>query len=407
MKVLLVFLSLHFSVAVFGQRLPVHYDTINQSQFLDLNGVLDYSSTSLFNELTSKFYRGGFISNDIKDASFDKQRAVNRIGIEIGGDVTYANFNIKPFKNKPFGIQFKAGYTIFGGAAYSKDLYGLAFYGNKPFLGDTLDMSGTDISFTAFQKFGFGLIDMKSKSSVSLNIYNVSKRFSGDFRSFGLIQQENGDSLDLLMNGEIEYSSSKKFNQGIGFGFDVDVKIPIDWQSGRKAYLQLKGDNLGFAYMYEDQMKYSFDTIINYSGLRLNQLIGDGALLSDSSNVLDSLGIKSSKSNPFLMLPGCIQISKIVDDMQLQKIQSFFGIRMYPSLIYSPFVFGGVDFRVKKSINIGASLMYGGFSKLRGGLYMNLKFDHLKMGLGTENVVGLISRKGLGQSFYLKLRCDI
>ena len=51
--------------------------------------------------------------------------------------------------------------------------------------------------------------------------------------------------------------------------------------------------------------------------------------------------------------------------------------------------------------------MYGGFSKLRGGLYMNLKFDHLKMGLGTENVVGLISRKGLGQSFYLKLRCDI
>ena len=85
--------------------------------------------------------------------------------------------------------------------------------------------------------------------------------------------------------------------------------------------------------------------------------------------------------------------------------QSFFGVRLYPTLIYSPYVYAGVHIKPMDKVYVGANVGYGGFANFRGGLYAGMNFDHFSFGLGTENIVGMISRKGNGQSLYLRVKC--
>ncbi len=388
-----------------AQLLPVQYDTLKRSHEFIANGGLDFSSSALQNALTSKFIRGGLITNDIKNASFDRHKPINRIGGSFSTDLEYRNYTIRMFKKRDWGMIFKAGAFAFGGAIYSDDAYGLIFYGNDRYVGDTIDMSGMNLTFTSMQKIGVGLIDVKSKSSVSLNIYNVSNRISSNFRDLEVIQSTDGQEVEVIMDGEVEVRNNLKFNQGIGFGVDIDYKLPISLKENQTAYVQFLVQNIGFAYLYEQQKVYNVDTTISYSGFQFDELIGDNAIVFDSVDVLDTIGIRSTTKNRAIMLPGFIQIGKMVDSHNKSMFQSFFGVRLYPTLIYSPYIYVGVHMIATEKIYVGANVGYGGFANFRGGLYAGMNFDHLSVGLGTENIIGMISKKGNGQSLYLRVRC--
>lgn len=389
-----------------GQTLPAYYDTLQRGQEIVLEGGIDYYASSVQREVTSKFISGGLITEEMKDNSFNKHRAINRMGAVYGSELEYINYNKKIFKKKDWGFVVKAGYHGFAGILYSKDLYGLVMYGNERYIGETMDFSGTDLTYMNYQKVGFGLIDNKTKSSVSLNVYNVSDHFSGDFRTMKITQDESGDQITMEMDADIMLKNNLKFNQGIGLGLDLDFKVPIAWGKEREAYIRFQAQNIGFAYMYEPQKYYSIDTTIVFSGLKFDDLIGDNALLSDSTfNVLDTVGVRVSEKNKTLMIPGFLQIGKIVDEHYEGKLQSFFGVRLYPSLIYSPYVFAGLDYHPAQWIRMGISASYGGFGKFRGGLYTDFRFGKSSIGLSSENIVGFFTQKSSGQSLFLRFRC--
>lgn len=383
------------------------YDSLEYKHQIILNGNLDFSSSAIQNDITSKFYKGGFIDEQMKDNSFDRHKAINRAGADIGGELIYRIFTKKVFKNKNWGMQVQLGYHNFGGILYSDDLFGLAFYGNERYLGDTISMSGTDLSLVSFQKIGFGFIDAKTKSSVSFNYYNISDRISGNFRDLEVMQTADGSDVNIVMDGEVEMGQSESFNQGIGFGFDVDMRMNVSWYKEREAKFQFLARNVGFGYMNQNQKRYSFDTTIYYSGFQFSDIIGDNAIVTDSVNLLDTLGINSTEVNPVFMLPGFVQVGKMVDRNSEYKVQAFFGIRVYPTLIYNPYVFAGIDYRPLDWLNIGASLSYGGFAKFKAGLYAGLGWDKFQAGFGTDNMIGVVSKKGNGQSLYIKLKCTI
>ena len=408
MRIALTLFLLFFIQEVKAQLLPIYYDTVSIKQEIILDAGFDYYGSAIQRELTSKFIRGGFITNGIKDNSFNRHSGVNRFGGVGLGTIEYRNFNKKLIKNKDWGFVVKAGYNAFFGAIYSKDIFGMMMYGNDIYRGETIDGSGTNITAISYQKVGFGMIDVKSKSSITFNVYNVNSRFKANFRDFQMTQDLNGDSIEVILDGTIEVGNNTKFNQGIGFGFDLDFKIPFEWgKKNNTSYIQFQVQNLGFAYMYEKQKVYEFDTSYVFSGLRWDQITGDQSLFSDSTSVLDSLGIHSREKNRTTMLPGFIQIGKIVDALSDRKIQSFFGIRMYPTLIYSPFIYAGLDYKPLKWLRVGANASYGGFGKFKAGLYTSTSFGNYSVGLATENIVGFVSKKSSGQSLFIKLRWQI
>lgn len=399
-----IFFILGGSHHVFSQSLPLGYDTLSHSHELKLDGSVDFYGSAVQMALTSKFIKGGFITEDIKNSSFERHKGINRFGGVFGGDIEYRNYTSRMFKNKDWGFVVKGGYHLFAGMLYSKDLFGLVFYGNEPFRGETMDMSGLDISYMAFQKVGFGFIAPKSKSSITFNVYNVSDRISGDFRTFELSQDELGDEVTLTLDGEFQLKNNAKFNQGIGVGFDADFKLPIAWMNDRTAFIQFEARNIGFAYMYEKQKVYSIDTTLVLSGFSFDDIMGEENLFSDSLDVLDTLGVRSTEKNVTSLLPGYIQIGKMVDDHCTNQLQSFFGIRLYPTLIYSPYVFAGLDYAPIKALRLGLSASYGGFGGFRAGFYIHSKFSNYSIGLGSENVIGFFSKKASGQSLQMRLK---
>ena len=404
---LLVLVCVLCASSIWSQSLPRYYDTLELKQEIIIDGNIEYFSSSIEKDIISKFYRGGFISSEMKNRSYDKHQGVNRFGGLAQGDIEYRNYNLKFFKKKNWGIVVKGGYGSIGSALYSKDAFGMLMYGNEQYRGETIDLSGSNMTFVSYQKIGFGFIDPESKSNVSLNFYNISDRFYGHFRNVEITQDALGDTLDIVLKGEFNSKQNKKFNQGFGIGFDLDFTLPISYGNEKTAFIQFQMENVGFGYLYEKQKAYNVDTSFSFAGFQLSDLIGDEAIFTDSTNVLDTLGVRSTEKTKTFMLPGFIQIGKIIDAASVKKIQSFYGLRLYPTLIYSPFIYAGIDYHPAKWLNVGASVSYGGFGKLKGGLYSSLKFSNYSIGVGTENIYGFLSKRAMGESILIKLRWAI
>lgn len=408
MKKSLLFYSFIFSFFTsFSQHLiPIQYDTLVHKYEVITTGIADFGATGIERQFSSKLLFGGEITNEIKDASFDKHKGLNRIGADVQAEVEFRNYKTNLFKQENIGWLIKGGYYNFGSALYTSDLFGLAFYGNQRYLGESIDLTGARFGAWSYQKIGFGIIDKKTKSNLSLNFYNISGYGGANIQQGSIFQNSDADSISIRYDGFAEYSSSSKFMKGWGIGIDFDVRLPVQIKPEETSYIQILVKNVGVAFL-PDVKRYEADSSFTYEGLSFSQLFGDAAIFGDSFSLLDTLNVKEVSYNKIALLPGFLQIGKIVDNQSSKKIQSFFGVRMYPSLTLIPMIYAGANYKPIKWLQVGANVSYGGYSKLRFGLYTSFNYKQFDIGIATEEVVGAVSGKGMGESVVFRLRWKI
>lgn len=406
------YLSLLFigvAACSFGQNaLPIYHDTLGYtSNFIELDEAIDYHSTSIKNDLSKTFIWGGEIDQTMKDRSFNKHSGINRLGIYNTNELRYLHLS-KPFLGKEScGWGVKMGYYAAGSVSYNKDLFGLLMYGNSSYLDQTASFSNTISQFMLFQKVGFGLVDRKTKSSVYLNIINVQQAFKAAINKGELSQNADGSSLDVLLDGDFTFTEGTNFSQGLGLAIDGEYRFMTPWIKDTKAPISISVNNLGVAYMYNGMSKYVIDSTYNYSGFTVNQLTNSAATFGDDFDVFDSLRIEKTQVKKWLATPGYIQLMKLVDYNSSKKLQSFFGVRVYPTMRAVPAVFVGLNYRPIQMFSAALSLYYGGFGKIRSGLYLNYLSRKLTVGLGTDDILGYVSKNGYGQSLIVKLSWKI
>lgn len=384
--------------------LPLEYDTNSIHQEFILHGTADYGFTSIRNDFSKKLLFGGYIDGVTKEQTFNLHKGINRGGFDAGAEFEYRNYDVNLFK-KGRGIVFKFGHGILGSVLYSKDLFGLTFYGNESYLGQNADFSGSNFNLMAFQKFGVGLIDKKFKSNLTLNFYSISNYARGKLYNAGLYQSESIDSLNLLLDATIDIANKGNFVKGMGIGLDFDKRMSFELKKDRLAYVQISGRNIGFGLLPSAVQRYEADTSYVYEGFTLDQLIGDASVLNNGTSILDTLNIQESSNSRWVMLPGYIQIGKIVDEHNTSLFQSYFGTKLYYTLSYAPLIYIGGQIRIKDIFKFGMHASYGGFTKFRMGCYANFDIHKLNIGLGSEDIIGTISNVGRGQSLQLRLRC--
>src|SRR5690554_6384496 len=107
------------------------------------------------------------------------------------------------------------------------------------------------------------------------------------------------------------------------------------------------------------------------------------------------------------MLPGFLQVGKVVLANSPTKVQSFFGVRMYTNRVYRPLIYAGVHYQPINQFSVGAQASSGGYGKFRLGLYANFVTKQRLVGLGTEDVLGAIFGSQYGHSALLKSACKI
>lgn len=391
--------------AVSGQALlPIQQDTTILKHELIISGDGDLSSSAISKSMFNPFLFGGGISNDTKNKSLDRHKENNRIGATVQAEFEYRNHEVNLFKNPNFGFLVHGGYYLSAYGNYTKDLFEMAFYGNEPFLGRTADFSSTNMRLTSFQKIGFGILEKKYKSSLSFNIINISSYADASIYEGEMKQDAEGENIDLLLNGNFSQSKGSSFVKGLGASVDFDYRFPIIWFKEKTAFVQVQVKNFGFAYLNEGVKSYEVDSSYNYSGFNLNQLINNSSTFSSEFSVLDSLGIQAEDKRRMVALPFFVQIGKIVDENHEGKFQSFFGLRIYPTASYVPMLYLGANWRPAEWVDLGLSVSYGGYTKFRSGLYASFKMKDIHLGIGTEDIYGLVSKNALGESLNIRMR---
>lgn len=374
------------------------FDSLNY-QF-GLNGQQDIQANSLKNEFTSYFTKGGHIPNELIEKTIYNQHEINRLGKLLIGDIYYIDFKHSPFKR--FGIMAEFGYNSISSGIYGKDIFALTFQGNKKFIGDTVKLGGTGFQYIDFQNFGVGLMDKKSKSYATLNLISLQNYSSGDVLD-GYIYFK-GDSTEIEVNARGKgYYTDTRFSNGIGATINICYNVELPWLNEKQAFYQFQIKNFGFV-QSKQLNTVEMDTLINFQGFQLDDFIKETAT---DVNLLDTLHIKRGKSKKTLFLPTQILLAKVLNANYEGKFQSLFGIIIYPTIHFIPKVYAGLDYKLNKNLHLGNTYSIGGFGNFRGGIYVNYSTKKINLGIGTEDIYGLISKKGFGNMLTFRLLCTI
>ena len=383
--------------------LPQFLDTTLLRHEILIQGKTDLYSSSLQNGFSNKlFFGGNLTANEISNqvALQDKH---NSIGLEANTEIEYRNYTIFPKKN--WGMLFKSSANTVNSIHYTKDLFGLVFQGNSAYLGHPMQLNPSSLQSISYIKFGVGFIHKKTKSNFSFNVFQLAN-YVNSCLDYGAVYVNDSSNLTLIdVTGSSTSYLPKSSQRNIGFGIDLDLKIPITSFNDKKIHLNLIAKNFGIGILTKDVQYYSIDTNYIFQGFTLNQL---GTLLSDkTSNTLQDLKIYSNHTMRFTPLLGFIQFDKLNSQDAKTRFQSIFGARMYPSISFIPYVYAGIQIKFTGKIWIGIHENYGITNTLRTGLYVKIIGGKFGFNLGTENLIDSFRSNGKGRSFQCKLQWHI
>jgi hypothetical protein len=401
----LFFIGLLLGASLSGNTqfmLPIQHDTLVHKQEVLFFGLADYGSTSLQNEFTKKLLYGGTITQTIKDNSLAEHGYTNRFGTEVTSEIEYRNYSVNIGREGKYGFLIKGGTSLQYATRYAQDAFQLLFYGNAGFQGDTAVLSGTSYFGMTSTKLGFGLINKKTKSNLSFNVYGIQDRTTGAIWNGVIAQSVAIDSLKIGLNAGYSALLGNGYFKGMGMGVDFDLRVESSIRDGVTNTFQFLARNIGVGYAQQNKT-IKVDSVYAYSGLTLDQLLGQPANYS-VDGVMDSLGVTEQVGKKWFALPGFIQLAKIVQENTVQKVQSFYGVRLNMLSASAPMAYVGVDVKPMKQLHVAGNVSFGGYSDFRFGCYSQWQLKNLSLGFATEDLYGLFSAKGKGESFVMRLR---
>ena len=378
-------------------------------QLILVNGIADYSASTMRNAILSPLIFGGFIDSAAK-ANSRHDKSFNTFGFE--GNAAYTHFfSIKD--SDGFPARWMLGPTVgthyIGALRYTSDLYTLAFYGNEPFLGKYVDFSFSGASYYQFHTLGVSLFDRISQSSLSVNLVGLTSYYKASLGGnvpMRFYYTEQGDSIYGICNGSFSQANSPAYLKGLGLSVSGDYRFKIiNEENGKSMSMQLSVSNLGVA--YANQVKTQrLDTSFAFGGYSISQVVNREGLLAPGFSYADSLLTTESKPK-LMLLPASIQIFNVVDVNAKARLQPSYGFKMLLISGYIPYVYAGIVTRIAPKFHIGLCGSYGGFSGVKLNTALHYRSNRFSLGIGSDNVIGLFSKNAFGKSLSIRMRCDI
>lgn len=381
--------------------LPLIQDTTFTSNYYVIESGTEYHANSLSNAFTQKFIVGGTISNEQTQNTFDKQALINRFAVQSFNEFR-CFLGAKKLGKDSLSWGVKAGIYGHANLFFSKDAFGLAFLGNENYIGNTANFSELSFHTSVFQKIGFGIYNKSNKSSLFLNVVNLQQYAKSYVRKGYFTQNEDASEIELKLQGELAFTSNNGLSNGIGFALDFDKRIPVQLMNEQKAIIQIQVQNLGLAFVNKGLTRYEMDSTYEYNGFQINQLIQANSLFGFDFSLMDSLKIQQRVTKSWVILPAFIQVAKLIDAASTKKVQTYYGIKLYPTFAAIPAGFFGVYCKLNPHYSIASSVSYGAFGKFRNGWYFTYTGKKVTSVLGSDDFLGFVSKKAFGQSLFLR-----
>lgn len=406
-----LFLLFHSFLAlnVFSQYNSEFLNFEKTGRSVSVNAEYELGSNGIYNSLLNKFIYGGYIDQKTKDASNNSMKTLNVMG-------TNMNYDISLFFGRKSKYSYLIGFKdqrIFN-SSFTKDFYQLVFYGNKPYLGETKNLSGSSINSLRFQELKLGFIwhkiDTTAKVGVSISILKGQQLF--------YIKAKEGSSLYTNIDGtELQFSSnfnmaisdtSKNSNpfsySGVGASADIFFETPYKSKIGKGSVLTVNANNIGFLHWFDNSVQYSSDSTFKFEGYHIDNILDlkdtTLAAINRDSIIKNTTNARQESFN--VNIPtNLLIINKI---RFTNKFILGTGFRYLFNSNFKPYFFTDAEYEFTKKITGALHIGYGGYSKLNIGLAFSYNSPSWFFRLGSNSLQGYISPKNTyGQGAFVSI----
>lgn len=394
MKVTILFCLV--SLTVFSQYNSEFLNFEKTGRSFSINGEYELGSNGIYNGFLNKFIYGGYIDKKTKDASNNAMKNLNVMGATM-------NYDMSLF----FGRNSKYSYLIgfkdqrIYNASFTKDFYQLVFYGNKPYLDETKNLSGSSINSLRFQELKLGFIwhkiDTTAKVGVSISILKGQQLFYVKAKE-GSSLHTNSDGTEINFNSNFTMAFSDTANSsnpfaysGIGASADIFFETPYKGKLGKGSVLTVNANNIGFLHWFDNSVQYSSDSTFKFDGYRIDNLldIKDSTLATINRDTIIRNTTNAHKESFNVNIPtNLLIINKI---HFTDKFTLGIGFRYLFNSNFKPYFFTDAEYKLTPKITGALHLAYGGYSKLNLGLAFTYNSKAWFFRIGSNSLQGYIS----------------
>ncbi|MFK8039185.1 MAG: hypothetical protein AB8B74_12905 [Crocinitomicaceae bacterium] len=386
----------------------VYRDSILNKRSIQITGLNTFASNAVKNELFGKFLLGGNISTEMIDNNAPKD--FNVLGGEAIQNISYFDATLLKLPN--LGILISASDHHFLSTSYKPSIFNLAFRGNAPYVGDTLDLSYAHAQYLHFQNYGIGVFDKRTQSFIKVGflVGNRSLNYRAGETYFHTTEDGSKMYLDLNFDGHsTQFDSTNSYLTAKGYGFSLELNhnFIINTKSGRQHIVNFNLSNIGSIFWNSNTANIKMDSIYSYQGFDYSEL--SSVQNMNSSEVLDSLGLLETAFAKREALPIKIIINKVPIYNFNRKLQSTFGFKALLIPDYRPMLYGGIHYQPSPYFSLATKAIIGGYGSLRFALNANLWIkNNFYLGLSTLDIIGLGSNTiGKGKSLNITMQLNL
>jgi hypothetical protein len=310
----------------------------------------------------------------------------------------------------------KTGYSFVAGIQYnehidmqfSKDLFNLAFFGNKLFAGKTAEAGNFSFNQLRYQEFFVGYFKQTEKFGRILNEgFNISfvkgeKHAAIKVPEANIFTQQDGKEISLSM--QYEYTSSDTAKKGItsfnGWGISSDyfTEIPI----GDCDKMRFEFTDLGFIFWNNKSFTVSADTSFTFNGLKIDNILNwqDSVNTSISSDSLvNKFSNKVEYESYAISLPTSIHFYYLKNFNDKVMIKGGAMMRFFSN--YKPLLYTKFEYFPSSSLCLNWRFAYGGYGKLTFGMGVDKIFlNKYVLSVGTQHLEAAVSKTTSGINAY-------
>jgi len=402
-KLIILLTVITFSSSIVAQINVIFSDDFTDSVLHNQIGVWadgSYNSNCISNEFVNKFYKGGYISNELKDGIRNNLKNKNRFGADINYSI-YGSFKLDSlFPKKELTMFVALKNREHFDTRFSKDFYNLAFYGNSPFAGKTLSLNDFNINLIRYQQLQLGIFSSKLDSAarwgIGVSFLKGEQYLSMYAKKAELFTSDDGQYIDF--DSDIYAAISDTNNSGLGafngFGASADIYFEAPFQTKfGKSKIKASVSDVGFIKFNKETITVHQDSLFHYAGIYINNIydLQDSAFSILNQDIIINGIVQMKKQKGFATLPATLNVSFETRFNKYFRLHE--GVRYVYNANYSLLVYLRGDFYIKPNIMLSTVAAYGGYGKFNYGLNMHAQFGKLSVIAGTNNIEGLIVPK--------------
>jgi hypothetical protein len=324
------------------------------------------------NRFVGRAFLGSELDRSTREAQYERLApSMNRLG---GGYSVGFQGKLHPFTNRCFALDFSFTDEAFGEAVVTQDAFGLVFFGNQRYAGDTINLGGNHLRAARFQKFGFGISYQgpnRAAYGLMLSFVNGESSFKANIPSAWLYTSERGDTLSARLWSQVFATDTGNmgFMRNNGAGAMVDFHLAQDVELGRMKWrAEVMVMNLGLVQWKPSTSHYRADTLLQWTGIGLNDVLTieeevNAFSFEDSLNALIYNDFGRSPVNQ--VIPGWMQLE--LNQLVTKGFGMGMGITFRPEAAALPYFYAVPGYHFGKHLELELECGYGGYGTIQTG----------------------------------------